>query len=133
MIYIYPEQNLRAYPGTIRGTEEWDSTYKIRVNVEKAIHHFKDSFCVAGRKTQNEKTHHADLLLAGIAQLLTVMVADKLHKHQYIRSLKPLIAWALEVSYILSPADTPICFCLMPKFYFKISILKILVLLDFYP
>ena len=92
MIYVYPEQNLRAYPGCVRGTDEWTSTYKIRVNVEKAIHHFKDSFCVAGRKTQNEKTLHADLLLAGITQLITVIVADKLHKHQYIRSLKPLIA-----------------------------------------
>ena len=92
MTYIYPEQNLRAYPGTIRGTQEWDSTYKVRVNVEKSINHFKDSFCVAGRKTQNEKTLHADLLLAGITQLITVMVADKLHMHQYIRSLKPLIA-----------------------------------------
>lgn len=92
MIYVYPEKNLRAYPGTGRGTEEWNSTYKIRVNVEKSINHFKDSFCVAGRKTQNEKTLHADLLLAGIAQLVTVIVADKLHKHQYIRSLKPLIA-----------------------------------------
>lgn len=29
MIYIYPEQNLRAYPGTVRGTQEWDSSYKI--------------------------------------------------------------------------------------------------------
>lgn len=92
MIYLYPEQNLRAYPGTIRGTAEWDSVYKTRVNVEKAINHFKDSFCVAGQKTQNEKTLHADLLLAGITQLITVMVADKIHKHQYIRSLKPLIA-----------------------------------------
>ena len=92
MFYIYPEKNLRAYPGTLRGTQEWISTYKIRVNVEKSINHFKDSFCVAGRKTQNEKTLHADLLLAGIAQLITVMVADKIHKHQYIRSLKPLIA-----------------------------------------
>ena len=92
MIYIYPEQNLRAYPGTIRGTREWDSTYKVRVNVEKSINHFKDSFCVADRKTQNEKTLHADLLLAGITQLITVMAADKLHRHQYIRSLKPLIA-----------------------------------------
>ena len=78
MIYIYPEKNLRAYPGCVRDTEEWDSTYKIRVNVEKAINHFKDSFCVAGRKTQNEETLHSDLLLAGIAQLLTVIVADKL-------------------------------------------------------
>lgn len=92
MFCIYPEKNLRACPGTLRGTAEWDSTYKIRVNVERSISHFKDSFCVAGRKTQNEKTFHADLLLAGITQLITVMVADKLHRHQYIRSLKPLIA-----------------------------------------
>lgn len=70
----------------------YNATHKIRVNVEKSIHHFKNSFCIAGRKTQNEKTLHADLLLAGITQLITVMVADKIHKHQYIRSLKPLIA-----------------------------------------
>ena len=92
MFYLYPEKNLRAYPGTIRGTDEWDSTYKVRVTVEKSINHFKDSFCVAGRKTQNEKTLHADLLLAGITQLVTVLVADKIHQYQYIRSLKPLIA-----------------------------------------
>ena len=33
MIYIYPEKNLRAYPGVERGSVEWDETYKIRVNV----------------------------------------------------------------------------------------------------
>ena len=92
MIYIYPEKNLRAYPGVERGSQEWEYTYKIRVNVEKSINHFKDSFCIANRKTQNEKTLHADLLLAGITQLVTVLVADKIHQHQYIRSLKPLIA-----------------------------------------
>lgn len=92
MFYIYPQKNLRAYPGALRGTPEWNTTYKIRGNVEKSINHLGDSFCAAGRKTQNEKTLHADLLLAGITQLITVMVADKIHKHQYIRSLKPLIA-----------------------------------------
>ena len=92
MIYIYFEQNLRAYPGCISDTDEWDSTYKIRIIVEKSINHFKDIFCVTGLKTQNEKTLHADLLLAGITGLLTVMIADKIHKHQYIRRLKPLIA-----------------------------------------
>ena len=92
MFYIYPEKNLRAYPGTARGTEEWAATYKIRVTVEKSINQLKDSYCIAKRKTQNEKTLHADLLLAGITQLITVMIADKIHKHQYIRSLKPLIA-----------------------------------------
>lgn len=92
MIYIYPEKNLRAYPGVERGSQEWENTYKLRVNVEKSINHFKDSFCITDRKTQNEKTPHADLLLAGIAQLVTVLVADKIHQYQYLRSLKPLIA-----------------------------------------
>lgn len=92
MIYVYPEKHLRAYPGVERGSEEWDKTYKIRVNVEKTINHFKDSFCIANRKTANEKTLHADLLLAGISQLLTVVVADKINQRQHLRSLKPLIA-----------------------------------------
>lgn len=92
MVYIYPEKNLRAYPGTLRGTEEWDKTYKIRSVVEKSINHFKDSYCISERKTQNEKTLHADLLLSGITQLITVVLADKIHQHQYIRTLKPLVA-----------------------------------------
>ncbi|PKM65913.1 MAG: hypothetical protein CVU95_13080 [Firmicutes bacterium HGW-Firmicutes-2] len=92
MIYIYPEKDLRAYPGTLRGTDEWNDTYKIRSVVEKSINHFKDSYCLAGRRTQNEKALHADLLLSGIAQLLTVVLADKINQHKYIRSIKPLIA-----------------------------------------
>jgi len=92
MFYIYPEKNLRAYPGTARGTQEWGNTYKIRATVEKNINQFKYSYCVANRRTQNEQTLHADLLLAGITQLITVIVANKIHKHEYIRSLKPLIA-----------------------------------------
>jgi hypothetical protein len=92
MIYIYPEKDLRAYPGVLRGTPQWDETYKIRTTVERSINHFKDSFGLAGRKTQNEKTLHADLILAGITQLISVLLADKIHQHQYIRSLKPLIA-----------------------------------------
>ena len=92
MIYVYPEKNLRTYPGTIRGTKEWDKTYKIRTAVEREINHFKDSFCLARRRTQNEKTLHADLILAGITQLITVVLADKINHHEYFRSLKPLIA-----------------------------------------
>ena len=92
MVYIYPEKDLRAYPGTIRGTEEWDNTYKIRTVVERQINHIKENFCLAGRRTQNEKTLQADLILAGITQLTTVILADKIKHHEYIRSLKPLIA-----------------------------------------
>ena len=63
MVYIYPEKDLRAYPGTIRGTEDWDNTYKVRTVVERQINHLKDNFCLASRRTQNEKTLHADLIL----------------------------------------------------------------------
>ena len=88
MVYIYPEKDLRAYPGAIRGTEEWDNTYKIRTVVERGIYHIKEHLCLAGRRTQNEKTLHADLILAGITQLITVVLADKINCHKYIRSLK---------------------------------------------
>jgi len=92
MTYVYPEKDLRTFPGTVRGTEEWKETYKIRVTVEKSINHFKDSFCVSGRKSRNVLTAKADLYLAGITQLVTVLLADSIHKREYIRSLKPLLA-----------------------------------------
>ena len=92
MVYIYPEKDLRSYPGTLRGTEEWDNTYKIRTAVERDINHIKENLCLAGRRTQNKKTLHADLILAGITQLITVVLADKIQHHEYIRSIKPLIS-----------------------------------------
>lgn len=92
MVYIYPENNLRLCPGAVRGTEDWNQTYKVRTVVERSIQHFKDSFCLGNRRTQNAKTLHADLLLAGITQLITVLVADRIHKRQYFRSLKRLTA-----------------------------------------
>jgi hypothetical protein len=92
MFYIYPEKDLRAFPGTARGTDEWDETYKVRTAGERSICQFKGSLIVAGRKTRNPVTSHADLLLAGITQLITLILADKINCRQYIRSLRPLIA-----------------------------------------
>lgn len=92
MFYIYPEKALRSFPGTCRGTDEWVETYKIRTTVERSINQLKDSYCLANRKTTNADTLKADLILAGITQLITVILADKIHQHSLIRSLKPLIA-----------------------------------------
>lgn len=92
MFYTYPEKDLRLYPGIIRDTPEWIDIYKNRCVIEQTIQHFKSNFGVANRKTTNALTIKADLLLAGITQLLTVILADKLHKHELIRSLKPLLA-----------------------------------------
>lgn len=87
---VYPAKNLRLYPGTIRGTDEWFKMYKIRGVVEQAINHIKSNMGIAGRKTRNAKTIKADVFLAGIAQLFTVIVANNMSKPQYIRSLKKL-------------------------------------------
>lgn len=88
--YTYPSKNLRLYPGTIRGTDEWDKIYKIRCNVEQTINHIKCNMGIAGRKTRDSKTTKADVFLAGIAQLFTVIVANAMSKPQYIRSIKKL-------------------------------------------
>jgi hypothetical protein len=92
MVYVYPEKDLRAFPGTIRGTKEWAQTYKIRATVEKSINHFKSCFCTQDRKTRNDKTIHADLLLSGITHLVTVILADCIQQHNLLMSLKPIAA-----------------------------------------
>jgi hypothetical protein len=92
MVYMSPEKDLRAYPGTVRDTVEWANTYKIRGTIEQSINHFKNNLCVANRRTQDDKTTHADLLLAGITQLISVVLADKIHRFDCLISLKALVA-----------------------------------------
>ena len=98
MVYIYPEKDLRAYPGTIRGTKEWDDTQKVRTVIEQDINHIKENLCLVGRRTQNERTLYADPILVGITQQITVVLADKIHHHKFIRSLKPLIVQDLPLN-----------------------------------
>ncbi len=50
----------------------------------------KQNMGIAGRKTRDLKTTKADVFLAGIAQLFTVIVANAMAKPQYIRSIKKL-------------------------------------------
>ena len=88
--YTYPSKNLRLYPGTLRGTAEWNTIYKIRGVVEQTINHIKCNMGIAGRKTRNSKTTKADVFLAGIAQLFTVIIANNMAKPEYFRSLKKL-------------------------------------------
>jgi hypothetical protein len=92
MIYTAPGQNLRMYPGIIRDSDEWVSEYKIRVNVEKNIQYFKDPMGCGNPKTRDNLTIKADLLLAGITQMLTVVLADKINQPSYFRSIRKLIA-----------------------------------------
>ena len=69
--------------------------YVSKMTHERKKYSLSKTVAVSGivrRKMQNATTLHADLLLASITQLITVVVADRIHKPEYFRSLKRLIA-----------------------------------------
>jgi hypothetical protein len=90
--YTYDNMDFRKFPGVQRDSPEWIDTYKTRGVVEQTIGHLKYNMCIAGRKTRNHQTTKADVYIAAIASLFTVVIAHKLSCPQYFRSLKPLIA-----------------------------------------
>jgi len=91
-VYIYPDKNLRMYPGLLRDCQEFTETYKRRTCVERSINSLKDTLGIANRKTSNVLTTKADLFLAGIVQLLCVLLAHKLHDKTLARRPRRLIA-----------------------------------------
>lgn len=91
-VYTYPNKDFRLYPGIPRGTEHWTNLYRHRVTIERTINLMKDSFALAYRRTFHTISLKADLYLAGIVQLIGVLLADALHKPNLIRSVRKLIA-----------------------------------------
>ena len=91
-VYTYPDKDFRLYPGIPRATDHWNNLYRHRVTVERTINIFKDSFVLDSGKSHRTATVKADLFLAGITQLVGVLLADALHKPQFIKSVRKLIA-----------------------------------------
>lgn len=90
-VYTYLYKNLRLYPGIARETDEWKSTYSQRVVVERTINSLK-STCIDGRKTSNTLTTKADLFLAGITQLIGVILAKALNDVSLIRRIRKMVS-----------------------------------------
>ena len=91
-VYTYPDKNLRLYPGIPRATAHWDNLYRHRVLVERTICLLKDPLGGAYRKSFSGRTAKADLLFAGIAQLIGVVLAHAIHKPHLYKSIRKLIA-----------------------------------------
>jgi len=91
-LYVYPDKNLRLYPGLARASDEFAKIYAHRSAVERSINMLKDTLGLQGRKTSNTITTKADLFLAGIVQLLCVLVAHKIHDLNLARRPRKLIA-----------------------------------------
>ena len=90
--YTYSGRKLRLYPGVSRDSQEWAALYKKRAVIEKSINTLKDSMCAGVRKTYNSQTIKADVFLAGISQLFTVILASKINRPDCVRSIRKLVA-----------------------------------------
>ena len=90
--YVYPHKDFRLYPGLSRDSEEFAQIYNHRAAVERSINTLKDTLGIQNRKTSNVLTTKADLFLAGIVQLLCVLLAHKLHDIKLARRPRRLIA-----------------------------------------
>ena len=91
-VYTYQHKNLRFYPGIPRGTDHWDNLYRHRTLVERTINIMKDDFGVAQRKSHSLFTAKADIFLAGITQLLGVILAHAIKQHKLFKSVRKLIS-----------------------------------------
>ena len=90
--YVQLNKNLRLYPGISRDDPVFEAILKQRTAVERSINTLKDTLGIANRKTSNVLTTKADLFLAGIVQLLCVLLADRLHDAKLARRPRRLIA-----------------------------------------
>lgn len=68
------------------------TAYKKRPVVKRFINLLKDTLGVANQKTSNVLTAKADPFLAGIVQLLCVLLAHSLHDMNFAQKLRCLIA-----------------------------------------
>ena len=91
-VYIYPNADLRLYPGILRVSPDWTELYARRTAVERSIGSFKYVLGVEQRKTSDSLTTKADLFLAGIVQLLCVVLADALCQRRLFRRIRSLAA-----------------------------------------
>ena len=91
-VYVSLDNNLRLYPGISRDDPAFARIYNRRTCVERSICSLKDTLGISNRKTSNVLTTKADLFLAGIVQLLCVLLAHKLHDVSIARSPRKLIA-----------------------------------------
>jgi len=91
-VYTYPAKDFRLYPGIPRGTVHWDNLYRHRVYIERTIFTLKDTLGVAFRKSFSGRTAKADLFLAGITQLVGVVLAHAINKPHLFKSIRKLAA-----------------------------------------
>ena len=75
-----------------RNTEKWNNLYKIRTITERTNNIIKHPLGLSTLKINKTDSLKAELLLAGITQLITVIISYKINNKNKILSIKSLIA-----------------------------------------
>ena len=91
-VYTYPDKDFRLYPGIPRGTEHWQNLYRHRVLIERSIYLLKNPLCGASRCSFSSRTAKADLLFAGITQLIGVVLSKAVNKPKLFKSVRKLVS-----------------------------------------
>ncbi len=90
-IYVYPDADLRLYPGIARGSEEWGGLYKNRTASERLNAYLKVTYASEHRRTSHERTTFSDMLLGGITQLIGLLLAKNIHQLKFARRLRHIL------------------------------------------
>ena len=90
-VYTYPAKDFRLYPGIPRGTEHWDNLYRHRVLIERSIYLLKEPLGGTPPNSFSMRTAKADLLFAGITQLVGVVLAQAISKPHLFKSVRKLL------------------------------------------
>lgn len=75
-----------------RDSEQWAKLYKIRTIIERTNFMIKYPLCLQYTKTQNTTSLKSEVFLAGITQLLVLILAFKINKLEHPLSIKQFVA-----------------------------------------
>lgn len=92
IIQIGVDKNYRLNSVIPRDSEKWKSLYKIRTVCERAIAQLKSLMCLRASKLRNSTSIKSDVLLAGITQLIALIILYKSNQVKRPRAIKSLVA-----------------------------------------
>ena len=88
--YVYPNGDLRLFPGVVRGSSEWRNSYKLRTVVERSISSLKSNSPAATPNTYNLAAIRSNIILTAMTKLINVILAFAINKPNLMLNLRNL-------------------------------------------
>ncbi len=88
--YEYESHDLRAHPIMDKDCDKYSQISKKRVIIEQVISRLKLPLAMSGTFIRHSKSTKADLFMAGIAHLVTVLLAHRMKLPSKVRSSKSI-------------------------------------------